>query len=186
MLDQVERAYPALVRNVVPKPIPLPLLADVLRRLVEEGVSIRPQREILEALALHGPAEKDPVALTEAVRGSLRRLLTHQHARAGVVTVHLLDSLIEDTVRDAIQRTSTGSYLALPPDLARDIVAAVRREVGDAERPILLTHSDIRRFVRRLVENEVPAATVLSYQELDPSVTVQPLGRITIGRPGRP
>ncbi|GAB4216744.1 MAG: SctV family type III secretion system export apparatus subunit BcrD [Sandaracinaceae bacterium] len=182
MLDQVERAYPALVRNVVPKPVPLPLLADVLRRLVEEGVSIRPLREILEALALYGPNEKDPVALTEAVRGALRRLLTHQHARAGVLTVHLLDPLIEDTVRDAIQRTATGSYLALPPDLARDIVAAVQREVGRTERPILLTQSDIRRFVRRLIETDVPTATVLSYQELDPSVVVQPLGRIAIGR----
>jgi type III secretion protein V len=178
MLDQLERAYPALVRNVVPKPVTLPLLADILRRLVEEGVSIRPLREILEALAIHATAEKDPVALTEAVRGALRRPITHRHTRGGVVAVHLLDPLIEDTVRDAIQRTATGSYLALPPDLARDIVAAVGRALSSATSPIVLTQSDVRRFVRRLLENELPEVTVLSYQELDPAVTVQPLGRI--------
>ena len=178
MLDQLERAYPALVRNVVPKPVALPLLADILRRLVEEGVSIRPLREILEALAIHAAAEKDPVVLTEAVRGALRRPITHKHTRGGVVAVHLLDPLLEDTVRDAIQRTATGSYLALPPDLARDIVAAVSRTLSGAASPILLTQSDVRRFVRRLLENELPEVTVLSYQELDPTVTVQPLGRI--------
>jgi type III secretion protein V len=178
MLDQLERAYPALVRNVVPKPVALPLLADILRRLVEEGVSIRPLREILEALAIHAAAEKDPVVLTEAVRGALRRPITHKHTRGGVVAVHLLDPLLEDTVRDAIQRTATGSYLALPPDLARDIVAAVGRTLSGAASPILLTQSDVRRFVRRLLENELPEVTVLSYQELDPTVTVQPLGRI--------
>jgi len=178
MLDQIERAYPALVRNVVPKPVPLPLLADILRRLVEEGVSIRPLREILESLAIHAAAEKDPVALTEAVRGALRRPITHRHARAGAMSVHLLDPLIEDTVRDAIQRTATGSYLALPPDLARDIVAAVTRGLAGVATPVLLTQSDVRRFVRRLLENDLPEVAVVSYQELDPAVTVQPLGRI--------
>lgn len=178
MLDQLERAYPALVRNVVPKPVGLPLLADILRRLVEEGVSIRPLREILEALAIHAAVEKDPVALTEAVRAALRRPITHRHVRSGAVAVHLLDPLLEDTVRDAIQRTATGSYLALPPDLARDIVAAVSRALTSATHPVLLTQSDVRRFVRRLLENELPEVVVLSYQELDPAVTVQPLGRI--------
>jgi len=73
MLDQLERAYPALVRNVVPKPVTLALLADVLRRLVEEGVSVRPLREILEALAVYAPSERDPIALAELVRASLDR-----------------------------------------------------------------------------------------------------------------
>ncbi len=181
MLEQLERAYPALVRNVVPKPISLALLADILRRLVEERVSIRPLREILEALAIHATTEKDPIALTEAVRAALRRPITHAHARGGALLVHLLDPLIEDTVRDAVQRTSSGSYLALPPDLARDIVAALGRALADASHPVILTQADVRRFVRRLVENELPDVTVLSYQELDPAVTVQPLGRVQIG-----
>jgi type III secretion protein V len=179
MLDQLERAYPALIRNVVPKPVPLALLADVLRRLVEEGVSIRTLREILEALAIHAPGEKDPVALTEAVRGSLRRHITHAHARGGVLAVHLVDPEIEDTIRDAVQRTATGSYLALPPASARDVLDAVRRGTAAAQgRVIVLTQSDVRRFLRRLIEVELPDVVVLSYQELDPTVTVQPLGRI--------
>lgn len=180
MLDQLERAYPALVRNVVPKPVSLALLADVLRRLVEEGVSIRPLREILEALAIHAPNERDPVTLCELVRSSLKTAITHQHAPDGVLAVYLLDSMIEDAVRDAIQRTSAGSYLALPPQMARDIVGAVSTELGADRASVLLTQADIRRFVRRLVEVELPDVTVLSYQELDPGAQVQPLGRVGI------
>ena len=181
MLDQLARAYPALVRHVVPKPVSLSLLADVLRRLVEEGVSVRPLREILECLATHAPNERDPVALTELVRAALRQQITHQHAVDGVLPVVLLDPAIEEAVRDAIQRTATGSYLALPPAVARDVLEAFKQECPpDEGAAIVLTQADVRRFVRRLVEVELPDVTVLSYQELAPEVTVQPLGRIQI------
>jgi len=183
MLDQLERAYPALVRNVVPKPVGLPLLTDVLRRLAEEGVSIRPLREILEALATYAPGERDPIALTELVRASLRRQVTYRHARDGVLPVYLLDPAIEEAIRDSIQRTATGSYIAMPPDMARDVVEAVRRETGEGgegEAVCLLTQADVRRFTRRLLEVELPGLVVLSYQELAPEVTVQPLARIAL------
>ncbi|MFW6051497.1 MAG: FHIPEP family type III secretion protein [Myxococcota bacterium] len=187
MLDQLERAYPALVRNVVPKPVPLPLLAEVLRRLVEEGVSVRPLREILEALATYAPAERDPVALTELVRGALRRQITYRFAREGELQVHLLDPAIEDAVRDAVQRTATGAYLAMPPDQAQEVIAAARSACtpsADGRPPILLTQADVRRFVRRLLEVELPDLVVLSYQELAPEVTVQPVGRVALAGAG--
>ncbi|NOY93075.1 MAG: FHIPEP family type III secretion protein [Deltaproteobacteria bacterium] len=183
MLDQLERAYPALVRNVVPKPVALPLLTDVLRRLAEEGVSIRPLREILEALATYAPGERDPIALTELVRASLKRQVTYRYARDGVLPVYLLDPAIEEAIRDSIQRTATGSYIAMPPDMARDVVEAVRRETGEGgegETVCLLTQADVRRFTRRLLEVELPGLVVLSYQELAPEVTVQPLARISL------
>jgi type III secretion protein V len=179
LLDQLDRTQPALVRNVIPKPVPLPLLADVLRRLVDERVSIRPLREILEALALHAPTEKDPLQLTELVRAALRRQLTHAHATGGQLAAFLVDPSVEDTIREAIQRTAGGTYLALAPDVARDIVDAARAELAGASPPlVVLTQADVRRFLRRLLETDLPDVTVLSYQELAPEVMVQPIGRI--------
>src|SRR5262249_9720660 len=46
LLDALEHSAPALVRNSVPKPVSLRLLCEVLRRLVAEGVSIRPLARI--------------------------------------------------------------------------------------------------------------------------------------------
>jgi len=116
------------------------------------------------------------------VRASLRRQVTYRHARDGVLAVYLLDPAIEEAIRDSIQRTATGSYIAMPPDMARDIVEAVRRETGDSAEgeACVLTQADVRRFTRRLLEAELPDLVVLSYQELAPEVTVQPLARIAL------
>jgi type III secretion protein V len=181
LLDGLERTHPALVREVVPKLVSPQLLTEVLRRLVEERISIRDLRTILESLAQWAPAERDPVALTEYVRSSLRRSITYRHAGdAASLGVWLLDSEIEDAVRGAIQRGAAGSFLALEPDLTRDILEAVRRAVPAGSRAVVVTNMDIRRFVRRLVEVDHPALAVLSYQELQPDLRLDPLGRITL------
>ena len=59
LLDELEQIAPAVVRNVVPKPLPLTTLADVLRRLVDEGDGIRDLRAILEALATIAATERN-------------------------------------------------------------------------------------------------------------------------------
>ncbi|MBI5517249.1 MAG: type III secretion system export apparatus subunit SctV [Deltaproteobacteria bacterium] len=178
MLDGLERQYPALVRQVVPKPVPVALLADVLRRLVDESVSVRNLREVLEAMAQVAPTEKDPVVLVEHVRGALRRELTHRHAPDGRLAAWLLAPEIEDAMRDGIQRTATGSWLALDPSLTADILAGVRASVGAGGAGVVLTTVDLRRFVRKLLETEFPRLEVLSFQDLDPKVQVAPRGRI--------
>jgi type III secretion protein V len=181
LLDELEQFAPAVVRNVVPKPVSLNLLADVLRRLVEERISVRDLRAILEALSMVAHMEKDPLSLAEFVRGQLRRVITFKLTRgAPELAVYLLDPIIEDTIRRSIQRTPNGAFLTLAPAAGRDMVKAIRRAVGDAERPVILTQTDIRRFVRKLIETDVPAATVVSFAELLPEVALRTLGRATL------
>ena len=99
----------------------------------------------------------------------------------------LIDPIIEDTVRRAVTRTPAGAFLTLAPAAARDVVASLRRAVGEAAAqgpvgaaPVLLTQPDIRRFVRKLVESELPDATVVSFAELLPEVTLRPLARANL------
>ena len=190
LLDELEQFAPATVRNVVPKPVSLTLLTDILRRLVEEGVSIRDLRAVLEALAGVATTEKDPLNLTELVRSQLRRALTFRLTRgANQLGVVLIDPIIEDTVRRAVTRTPAGAFLTLPPAAARDVVAALRRAVSEiaatpgqpGAAPVFLTQPDIRRFVRKLVESELPDAIVVSFAELLPEVTLRPLARAHLG-----
>ncbi|MBX3231669.1 MAG: FHIPEP family type III secretion protein [Labilithrix sp.] len=186
LLDELEQFAPATVRNVVPKPVSLTLLTDILRRLVEERVSIRDLRAILEALASLAATEKDPLTLTELVRAQLRRALTFKLTRgAPQLGVVLVDPTIEDTVRRAIQRTPAGAFLTLPPAAARDVIASLRRAAGEASAqanapPVVLTQPDIRRFVRKLIESDLPDATVVSFAELLPEVTLRPLARANL------
>jgi type III secretion protein V len=169
---------------VVPKPVPLPVLAEVLRRLVDERVSVRDLRSILEALASAGALEKDALSLTEFVRAQLRRSITFSLIGSGrELAVMLLDSPLEETIRAAVQRTPAGSFLSLSPAAARDVVQAVRRASASwpsPGRPVLLTQPDIRRFVRKLLEVELPELDVVSSVELVPDVTVRAVTRATL------
>jgi type III secretion protein V len=185
LLDELEQISPASVRQVVPKPITLIQLTDILRRLVEERVSIRDLRAILEALSTVGAAEKDPLTLAEFVRAQLRRPITHSLTLgARELPVLLLDSHIEETVRGAITRTPAGAFLALAPVASRDIVAAIKRAIAqhaaNVSPLVVLTQPDVRRFVRKLLEPELPDVRILSFAELLPEVAIKPLGRATI------
>ena len=181
LLDRLGRTHPALVREVVPKVVSPALLTEILRRLAAEAISLRSLREILGALAERAPADSDPVILTEHARAALRRQITFAYAgSSGVLSAYFLDPMIEDTVREAIQHTAGGSTLALEPELSSDIVKAVGRAVADNSAPVIVTAADIRCHVRRLLETEYPKIAVLSYQEIEPDVKLQPLGRITV------
>jgi type III secretion protein V len=191
LLDQLEQIAPALVRQTIPKPVTLSLLADVLRRLVEERVAIRDLRAILEALSLVAAAEKDPLNLTEFVRSQLRRATTYRLTGGRrELSVCLLDASIEEAVRHAITKTASGSFLALAPAAGRDVVGAIRRALSEGQSSpssagasaasIILTQPDIRRFVRKLIEVDLPDATVVSFAELLPEVALHPVGKATL------
>jgi len=185
MLEQLEQAFPALVKEVVPKAVSPFQLTDILRRLVEEEISIRDLRSILQALAEWGQVENDTVMLTEYVRNALKRYISHKYTRGGnTLVVYLLDPQIEETIRSSIQHTQSGSYLALEPEITQEILTAVRNEVGNlpptAQNPVILTTMEIRRYYRKLVELEFPHLAVLSYQELSPDMNIQPIARISL------
>jgi type III secretion protein V len=187
LLDELEQFAPATVRNVVPKPVTLVMLTDVLRRLVEEGISVRDLRGILESLSTVAATEKDPLTLAEYVRSQMRRAITFRlTAGLGQLDVVLIDPLLEDTVRKAITRTPAGAFLTLAPPIARDVLASIRKAIASRSaneegttQPdvVVLTQPDIRRFVRKLVEPEIPNAWVVSFAELLPEVALKPVAR---------
>ena len=188
LLDELEQIAPAVVRNVVPKPVSLTLLTDVLRRLLEERVSIRDLRTILEGLAAAASSEKDPLNLAELTRSQLRRAITFRLTRGGAsLGVVTIDPTIEDTVRRAITRTPAGAFLTLAPAAARDVVFSIKRAAGEASQQapgapvVLLTQPDIRRFVKKLCDADMPDAQVTSFAELLPEVTLRPLARAHLG-----
>jgi type III secretion protein V len=185
LLDELEQIAPATVRSIVPRPLSLVVLADVLRRLLEERIGIRDLRAILEALSTVAATEKDPLALAEHVRAHMRRAITFQlTGGSGELAVILLDTTIEDTIRHAVTRTAGGALLALPPGASRDVRASIRRAV-DAIRessresgPIaILTQPDIRRFARKVIEHDHPDVWVVTFAELLPEVSIKPLAK---------
>ena len=126
ILEFVEKSYPDLVKEVT-RLVPLQKLTEIFKRLVQEQISIKDLRTILEALSEWAQTEKDTVLLTEYVRSSLKRYISFKYSRGQTtLSVYLLDPEIEDMVRAAIKQTSSGSYLALDPDSTQLILHAMR------------------------------------------------------------
>jgi type III secretion protein V len=186
LLDELSKVAPTSVQQVVPKMVSLTTLSEILRRLVEEGVSVRDMASILEALAQVAHVEKDALVLTEHVRSWLRRAITYEVTRgSGSLEPLTLDESIEDVIRGAISQTAAGSFLTLSPAAGRDIVASLKRALRACpeelqKHPVVLTQPDVRRFVRKLIESELPSARVVTYSELLPETTIRAAGIATL------
>ena len=184
LLGAMEARFPDLVKEST-RVLPIQKIAEILQRLVSEDISVRNLRAILEALIEWGQKEKDSVLLTEYVRSTLKRQISYKHSSGqNVLPAYLLAPSIEDQVRGAIRQTSAGSYLSLDPSITKKLVESIKRAVGDiggsARRPVLLTSMDIRRYMRKMVEQDLYELPVLSYQELTQEINIQPLARIDL------
>jgi type III secretion protein V len=184
LLSALEASHPDLVKELT-RILPMQKIADIMQRLVAEDISIRNLRTIFEALIDWGQKEKDSVLLTEYVRGSLKRYICHKFAgENNILPAYILDQTVEDTVRNAIRQTSAGSYLTMDAVTSATLVANIKAAVGDlnasAQRPVLLTSIDIRRYMRKLIEADLFDLPVLSYQELTQDINIQSLAKVDL------
>ena len=184
LLDKMEERSPDLVREAT-RLLPVQRIAEIFQRLVQEQVSIRDLRSILEALIEWSPKEKDTVMLTEYVRSALRRQISYMYSKGqNMLPAILMDPSVEETIRKAIRQTSAGAFLALDPEVTQRFIAALGETAGQytqhTQKPVLMASMDIRRYVRRLIEKDHYSLPVVSYQELTPEITVQPVGRIRL------
>lgn len=167
LLDGIAASHPAVV-SVVTKAVSLQELTEVLRLLLLEGVALRPLRPILEAVAM--ASKSKPYARIARVRERLGRLLTHRFEEGGAIHVHRLDPMVEDAIREAVVMTDAGPILALAPELANDIIGAVKH--ASTKIPILVS-SDIRQSVFGLLRGEAAVPAVLGLSELEPGLRIE-------------
>ncbi|MDM0030173.1 type III secretion system export apparatus subunit SctV [Variovorax saccharolyticus] len=184
LIGKMEGELPDLMKELQ-RVVPTQRIADILARLVAEGVSIRNMRAIAEALIEWAQKEKDPILLTEHVRMCLRRQISHRFSTHGnVMPAHVISDGVEEMLREAIRQTSNGSYLALEPDVSSRLVEKIRNAVGDLTRlsstPVILTAIDVRRYLRKLLEQDLFEVPVMSFQELSFEVSVQALSHIDL------
>ncbi len=184
-LGEMGQQFPDLASEVRDL-LPLTKIAEVFRRLIDEGVPIRNRRLLLQSLSEWGAKEQDPVVLTEYVRTALRRQICNSLAgRDRVIPVYLLDAAVEDAIRDAIRQTTVGEYLALDDALSSALVemisSSIRTPDDGGSTPAVLSSLDVRRFVRSLMSNNgMRHIPVLSYQDLSNEFTVVPVTTIML------
>jgi len=178
-----ERRYPELGKEVI-KSVTLPRLTEVVQRLAREGVSLRNARLLLETTLDWAPKERDPDVIADYVRLAFKRQLCFEASRDGLIEVILLSPELEDQLRNAMRQTSQGSYLDIDSEVEQLILDRLNDLSTNVSTPItppvLVTAADIRRSVRKLIEEEFFPVPVFAFSELTQHAKVKPVGMIEL------
>ena len=182
LMDKMEERAPDLVHEAQ-RLLPIQRIADLLNRLVQEQVSIRDMRTILESIIVWAPKEKDQIMLCEYIRSDLKRQISYKFCGTNnILPAIIFDPAVEDMIRNAIRQTSSGSFLSLDPQSSQMLMGKIREalKARGQSKVVIIVSLDIRRYVRKLIEAEFYEVAVLDYQELVPQISVQAVGRVRL------
>lgn len=207
-LRMLDGAFPQLVLNAYER-FSLLQIAEILRALVAEDVSVRDLRGILISIleanrAFDARDDEDLVVvssaarfvasgadrptlgtceLIEAARLSQHEATWHRLLRGGrsLPVYPLASSIVDACAAEPPERWSA--------DQRARLLAAIGRSVGgNASRigaPPILTRADIRPRVRRLIEMEFPRLLVLSRSEVPKAFNIRELREINWDEPAQ-
>lgn len=182
MITKLEAEMPELTREAI-KASPLPRTADVLRRLIREGVPMRSLRAVLESLVNWAGRERDNELLVEQVRVDLGSVLTQRHVGAdGVLRPLICDPALEEQLLESVSSGPRGALLAPAPELRKSLQEQLQQHLAQhapqgQELP-LVVGSALRRFLAAFLAPHFPQLRVFAYDELDRTVTLEPLAAL--------
>jgi len=184
LIDNVRESHPVIVDELIPKLMTVGEVQKVLANLLREGVSIRDMVTILETLADYAPVTHDTDLLTEYTRQALGRAISRKFFTDDKPSVITLDPHLEQIIMDSLQKTETGTYLALEPNVANAVSASLSKQVHKllqlGHQPIVLASPVVRLYFKKFAEQIIPGIIVLSYNELDPGLEIQSVGVVAI------
>jgi len=189
LIQIMRREHGELVAELT-RLVPPQRITEVLRRLVQEGVSIRNLRAIFESLITWSPKEpEDVIGLVELVRVDLHRQITEQFCGSSrVLDVVLFEQSLQERIEQAVVHTKQGSVLSLTRDAKQAITDQVVKILGGTRplekdrhgRPLAVMVSlNCRRYVKTMLQPVFGDLPVLSYQEIDEAIELNTVGWVT-------
>jgi flagellar biosynthesis protein FlhA len=185
LIEVVQKDNPKLIEELVPSQLSVGQVQQVLAHLLREQISIRDLKTILETLADWAPTVKNPERLAEYVRRKLSRAITNKHLSSdGVLPLVSLAPGVERVLGEAVQQSDEGSFLALEPSLAQQLIGRLNKmaekfiEMGQT--PIVLAPAHLRPALFNFINRFVPGYAVMSHQEIASSTKVQSLGVVSV------
>lgn len=179
MLDKVRESNPAVVDELIPTILTMGTVHRVLMLLLQERVPISNLPRILESLATHAVATKDPVELAERVRVDIGRAVVDRFRdSSGRIRVLIFDPRVEVELRRSLQ----GQQLLLDPQrlerLTLKLAAEWRQALARGLEVALLCDASLRRPLRQALVRSLPDLAVIAYQEIPADILMEPVAVI--------
>ena len=186
LLDKLASKFPKLIEDVVPAKLSLGVVTKVLQTLLEEGVSIRDMRSIMEALSDACSKTQDPAELTGLVRPRIGRMIIQTLLEnQDTLPVMTLDPALEQMLHNVLQqhRGDLGNVV-LEPGLAEGLFRALRNSTKNVEEAgnnaVLVVSPVLRPWLSRAARHRVEGLTVLSYAEIPDDQSVKVIETVEI------
>ncbi|MCE8020385.1 type III secretion system export apparatus subunit SctV [Halomonas sp. MCCC 1A11036] len=186
LLSRMEQDYAELVSEAV-RVVSLQKIADILRRLVDEGIPLRALRTILEAIVTWGPQEASVTRLTERIRAALSRQICHRFARADrVLPAWVVSRQVEEAIR-ATQRNSDGAPRSgsVPATLSRSLNRWFQQRLEALDRdvsPVVVVSADVRSVLQQWVRRHELDLPVIAWTEIASEFSLQSLAQVRLSQ----
>ena len=185
LLDKVAGRSPKLVEDLVPGKLPLATITKVLQNILDESVSVRDMRTILEVLSTESSRTQDPDELTAAVRPKLGRMIVQSLVDVNdSLPVITLDPALEQTLHNILQQSASNEGLVIEPQLAESLFKALAENTEQVESQgqpaILVVSPGIRPWLAKIIKHRLSDLTVLSYSEIPDDQAVKVVATVDV------
>ncbi len=185
LLDKVAARAPKLVEDLVPDKLPLATITKVLQNILDESVSVRDMRTIIEVLSTESARTQDADDLTAAVRPRLGRMIVQ-----GLVEINdnlpviTLEPSLEQMLHNVLQQSSNNQSLVIEPKLAEGLLKALAENTRQVENQglpaVLVVSPGIRPWLSKIIRHRLSDLTVLSYSEIPEDQSVKVVATVSI------
>ena len=178
LLDNLKDDHPALINELIPNMLNIGQIQRILQNLLAEVIPIRNLVGILERVADHAAATKNPDELSEQARRVLgpeivKPFLTDENEVQAVT----MEPWLEEEIAKGLQKSATESVLFMEPKLAQHmthhLATAVQPMIGAGQQPVVLCSTQVRLGLRRFFASNFPEIAFVAYEELPPKVAIQ-------------
>jgi flagellar biosynthesis protein FlhA len=185
LLDKVAGRSPKLVEDLVPGKLPLATITKVLQNILDESVSVRDMRTIIEVLSTESGRTQDADELTAAVRPRLGRMIVQSlidvNDNLPVIT---LDPSLEQMLHNILQQSSSNQGLVIEPKLAEGLFKALAENTQEVENQghpaVLVVSPGIRPWLAKIIKHRLSDLTVLSYSEIPDDQAVKVVATVAV------
>ena len=179
ILKDIEKSNSVLVEDLKGN-LSTGQISGILKRLTDEQIPIKNIVGILEAMLEWAPKDPNPIQVVEKVRAAIGEHIVRQLAPSKFLPVTIVAPSLETKLRDGLRTVQHESFLVLEATYSEDIAKQVQKFAKQPftieKDPVLITQSDVRRHLHRMLLERGIRIPVISYQEVPPDVIIYPVG----------
>ena len=172
-LQEINKSHPLLIKRLKEINIPGKAIVSILRNLISEGVNIRDTVSILSEMLQLWPRTDDSEVITEYIIKHFSPLSCYNYIAGKKLHCFTIPSHIEEELK----KLSLWDNLfeeKLPEEMRRFLLSYIENVTVlmeiNKEKPVLVTGSDIRLYIKKLISDKIPSVKILSREDIDSEI----------------